>query len=272
MTKIGIITDSSACLPADVSGGSGVAIIPIAVHLPSEIVLDGDPGAAERVYSAIEAGEALKSEAPSAADYLEAIETTEGDAALVITPAVEFTVMHRNALMAADMSDRPVSVLDCRTAAAAHGLVVMEALKAAGAGEGLEAVRVAAEAAASRAELCAKIDTLESLERGGRVPSDTIERARRMDIRPVFRLDQGTVEPLGVQQSNEAALRSIGREFNARGGSDCQSAAVFHALRSEDAAELAASLGAGYKTLRISPSMATHTGAGVVGVAWLRRR
>lgn len=272
MRRIGVVTDSSACLPADVCRRLGITTVPISVHLPAEEdVRDGQSGASERVFGAMADGQSLKSEAPSAADYLHAMDEAGGEGLVVVTPAVEFTVMYRNARLAAEVAERPVRVVDCRTAAAAHGLVVLEAARAAAAGAGLEEVTAAAEAAAMRAELCAKLDAIEPLERSGRVPSDTIARARGMRIRPVFRLAQGTVEPLGVQQSRHAALRRLVRELRARGGGDSDRILVFHALRPDEAAELQAELGGEPEVVEFSPSMGIHTGAGVVGVAWLRR-
>ena len=272
MGKTFVITDSSACLPDVTAAGAGVTVVPISIHLQDEVLVDGRPGTQERVLSALGAGESVKSAAPSAADYIDAIDNCAGHSVLIITPATEFTVMHRNAVIAAKVADRRVAVVDCRTAAAAHGLVVLEALKAAARGAGLDETRAVAEDAASRAELCARLETLDPLERSGRVPSPTIERARRKDLMPVFRLDQGTVEPLGVRKSSEAARIAICTEFDARDGKVRHSVAVFHSSRPREASKLGSALGVDHATVPLSPSMAVSTGAGVVGVAWLRRR
>jgi DegV family protein with EDD domain len=271
LKKVDVVTDSSACLPPALADELGIRIVPIPVHLPSGEVHDGDPGASEEVYAAIESGEAVKSEAPSAADYLAAIESTTSASIVVVTPAVEFTVMHRNAWLAAQMAERRVVVIDCRTAAAAHGLVVIHAARAAASGSSFEEVKSVIEAGSSRAELCAKLDALESIEQSGRVPSTTLEGARRMRVRPVFRLHLGTVEPLGLQQSNGAALRRISREFESRGGKGSEAVAVFHAARPDEAGELSAAVSGDPMILEFSPSMGIHTGSGVVGVAWLKR-
>ena len=269
---VALIADSSACLPPGVTDALGVRVLPIAIHLPSGDVHDGSPNAPQLVYGALQAGEPVKSSAPPTVEYLSAIEEADAPSVVVITPAIEFTVMYRNAVLAAEMAERTVTVVDSRSAAAAHGLVVMAAAEAAagGASEG-EVVR-AAEDASRRAELVGVLDSLEFIRRSGRVPSVALELAERLGVRPVFRLDGGRVERLGVPRSSEAAIRRVRKEAALRGLTPSSPRTVFHAASSARAEELRAALGGPASVVEFSPSMGIHTGPGVVGVAWLRDR
>jgi fatty acid-binding protein DegV len=56
------------------------------------------------VYDALAHGEPVKSSPPSTGAYLVAIEEAKASAVVVITPAAEFTTMHHNALLAADLA------------------------------------------------------------------------------------------------------------------------------------------------------------------------
>jgi DegV family protein with EDD domain len=268
--QVALITDSSACLPPEVTDRLGVRVLPIAIHLPSGDIDDGTPRASELVYGALAAGEPVKSSAPATVEYLSAIEEAGGSSVVVITPAIEFTVMYRNAVLAAEVAVRPATVVDSRAAAAAHGLVVMAAAEVAAAG-GTEAEVVrAAEEASRRAELVGVLDSLEFIRRSGRVPSVALELAERLGVRPVFRLDGGRVERLGVPRSPEAALRRVRREAAQRGLSLASPSMVFHAASPARAEELRTALGGLAMVVEFSPSMGIHTGPGVVGVAWLR--
>ena len=273
--RVALITDSSACLPPQVTDRLGVRVLPIAIHLYSGDIHDGAPHAPELTYGALEAGEPVKSSAPATVEYLSAIEAADAaDAAsvVVITPAIEFTVMYRNAVLAAEMAERTVAVVDSRAAAAAHGLVVMAAAEVAAAG-GTEAEVVrTAEDASRRAELVGVLDSLEFIRRSGRVPSVALELAERLGVRPVFRLDGGRVERLGVPRSSEAAIRRVRKEAALRGLTPSSPRTVFHAASSARAEELRAALGGPASVVEFSPSMGIHTGPGVVGVAWLRDR
>jgi len=267
---VALITDSSACLPPEVTDRLGVRVLPIAIHLSSGDIHDGTPNAPELVYRALAAGEPVKSSAPATVEYLSAMEEADAASVVVITPAIEFTVMYRHAVLAAEMAERPVSVVDSRAAAAAHGLVVMAAAEVAAAG-GTEAEVVrAAEDASRRAELVGVLDSLEFIRRSGRVPSVALELAERLGVRPVFRLDGGRVERLGVARSSEGALRRVRKEAALRGLSASSPRMVFHAASPARAEELRAAVGGKATIVEFSPSMGIHTGPGVVGVAWLR--
>lgn len=268
--RVAVITDSSACLPRR-RPFSLLTILPITIHLPTEDLTDGTEVAARRVYRALERGDAVKSSSPSALAYLNAIEATEADAAVVITPAAEFTVMHTNARLAAQLATIPVVVVDSRTAAAGHGLVVLATCGAVTSGDWLDEVVRIARDASRRVELVATIDNLDLVRRSGRVPSGTIESAQRLGIRPVFRLRDGVVDRLGIPRSTDAALNRIRREWISGGGESAERTAVFHAARRGAAAELRSLLGEVDFTTQFSPAMGIHTGPGVVGVAWLCR-
>lgn len=270
MARVAVITDSSACLSSPQRERLGVRVLPIRIHLANLDLDDDAPDASGLVYAALQRGEEVKSSAPTALDYLAAAEDSKADAALIVTPAEEFTGMHRSALFARDTASLPVAVVDSRTAAAAQGLVVLAAAEAAASGAPLEDVVTAAEDASRRADLVASLDSLEHVRRSGRVAPAALGLARRLGVRPVFRLSGGTVERLGVPRSAPAALRRIHREWVAAGGEDAGRCAVFHASHPDRAAELGRLVGARALTLEFSASMGIHTGPGLVGVAWVR--
>jgi DegV family protein with EDD domain len=269
MPPTSLISDSSACLLPEAARRFGISVLPIVIHLPSGDIRDGMQEAGAVVYLSLARGESVKSSAPTTLEYLAAMEGTEGDP-VVVTPAAEFTAMYRNAAVAAEISARPVAVVDSRTAAAAHGLVVLAAAEVAAAGGGTEAVVRAAEDAGRRAELVAALADVEHLKRSGRVPSVALDLARQLGIRPVFRLNGGAVERLGVPRSAPAALRRIRREAMARGLDRAGVRVVFHAANPDGAEELRELVGGSDYVTEFSPSMGIHTGPGVVGVAWLR--
>jgi len=266
---ITLITDSSACIPAESSSGLGISLVPILVTIEDQEFPDGvEPGV---LYEALERGRPVKSAAPTPVDYLDAIERAPDGAVVVLTPATEFTHMHRNALLAADMSGRHVTVVDSRTATAGHGLVALAAAEVAAAGGGVDDVVAAAEDAGRRAELVACLESLEYLRQSGHVPAIALGLANHLQVRPVFRMRGGTAERTGLPRSERGALERIAKAWRQGCGPDAVQPAVFHAGRPERAQELAAMLGGAAFVTEFSAAMAIHTGPGVVGAAWLRR-
>lgn len=270
MPKTAVVTDSSACLPPELADRLGIAVVPITIHLPDGDLADGMPEAPSAVYSALRAGAAAKSSAPTPAEYLAAVEDRGADGVLIVTPATEFTGMSRSAAVAAKVAGRRVAVLDSRTAAAAQGLVVLSAAQAAAEGAGFDEVLRVGESAVRRAELVAALDGLDHITRSGRVPPMALGLARRLGVRPVFRFSGGQAVRVGVPRSEEASFRRIRAEWAGRGGPGAERTAVFHAAASGRGERLAAVLETDAVRMEFGPSMGIHTGPGLVGVAWLR--
>src|SRR5262245_717952 len=165
-----VVTDSTAGVDRQADDGvnSDLVVVPVGVLFTDRESGDGDVEAAD-VYRRLDRGEVVKSHAPPAAAYLDAIEAGNHAGALVLTPAHEFTVMAHNARVAAELASRPTVVVDTRTAAAGQGLVVRAALAAARAGAGLDEVSEVARDAAARVELIAAILDSTQLEHSGHV-------------------------------------------------------------------------------------------------------
>lgn len=314
-----VVTDSSACLP--VGARRGVVVLPLTVHLPHADLPDDADDAGRRVYAALRAGETVTTSPPQTVDYLLACERPGVDATVIITPAAEFTVMHANAELAAQLADRPVSVVDSRTAAPAQGLVVRAVSQAVEHGASLTAAVHAARHAARRAELVATLDNLLPLTGSGRgglgpfpqlwaappdpPPARTPPADRRparpppdrpagqgtnktlvalptastrhrspqnanpeVGVRPVFSLRSGTITPL--PPAHGTGLRELVGAWRHGGGPDADLSVVFHASCRGRAEQLAARLDGPSDIVPFSPAMGAHTGAGVLGVAWLR--
>jgi DegV family protein with EDD domain len=270
MQRVAIVTDSSACVPPALVRRLGIRVLPLVVHFADETVADGADRLSARVYEAIAQGEPVKSSPPSPAEYLNAIEESGAREVVIITPATEFTSMHRNALLAAELADRPTEVVDSRTAAAGQGLVVAATAKVARAGRSLSEVASAADDASARVDLIACLSDLGPIRDSGRVPPRALDVSDRSRVRPVFRLSNGVVEPLAAPRDTAAALRRIHREWRDAGGPDAGDPTVFHAGREDEAQKLADLLGRVELVTEFSAAMAIHTGPWVTGVAWLK--
>jgi DegV family protein with EDD domain len=271
MGTVGLVTDSSACLPAQIADRAGIGVVPVTIHLSSRVVPGDDPVAARLVYDALRRDEPVKSSAPTPLEYLQAIDDLEVDSVIVVVPAEEFTVMRRNAMVGAGLARHPVTVVDSRTAASAQGLVVGAAAAAIAAGGSHDDVVEVIEDASRRAELVAMLDQLRYVRRSGRVSAAALGLAEELGIKPVFRLRDGRVERVAIPRSEGAALERIAREAARHGLPQGDGAVVFHASSPARADRLVGRLGVTAPPVEFSPGMGIHTGPGVAGVAWLRR-
>ncbi|HEX7094851.1 MAG TPA: DegV family protein [Acidimicrobiales bacterium] len=258
-----VVTDSSAVTdPAP-----HLQVVPVTLLFPDGEVTD-HRGATDRVVRAVEQRLPVKSRAPSIVDYVEAVEASEADAAVIITPAAELTTMWRNATNAVYLSDRPIAVVDSRSAAAGQALVVEAARQCAADRGTLADVVAAAENAARRVRLIATVPSAGPIASSGLLPADRVRQVRG-GRNPLFRFAGGSIEVARVTPDGTDPAAALADLWLAEGGMPGEPMTVFTTAGSEDVgARLASAIGAGPPE-PASAVMMVYAGTGVVGLAWL---
>ena len=202
--SVAIITDTVACLPADVAGRLDIRVIPLQVIHKGVTYLDGVDMTADRFFEILATSEELPTTSapvPEAyvALYEELIES--GKEILVICPSYRLTHVFESANIAAGLvrEKRPgavISVIDSGTAAGAQGFVACEAARAAQAGASMAEVIAVASNIMQRAIVIVFLDTLNYLVKGGRVPYIFGWANALLNIKPIIELkplNQGVV-------------------------------------------------------------------------------
>ncbi len=269
--QVAVVTDSSTCLPPELVDKLGLRLVPVTVHLPGTDTIDSAEQLSGRISEAVERDQYVRSSHPFITDYLAAIEESGCEEVAVVTPAMEFAGMFRNASLAAELAPRRAVVIDSRTAAAGQALVAVAGADAAASGGSLESVVEAIEAASRRVELVATLQTLGPIRRGHRVPALALQGEGFEGFRTLFRMADGTVEPLGDVAGDAAALERVAGAFRDGGGTSAERSTVFHADCPELAEQLCNLVGEVDFVSGFSAAMQLHTGPGVVGAAWLPR-
>lgn len=302
-----VVTDSSGRPDPDAVPPGAVSIVPIMILLADRQVRDDEVDPAV-IGAAIAQGEPAKTRAPSVIDYLDAVEGSDAQAAVIVTPAAEVTAMWRHACHTPWLADRPVAVVDSRTAASGQALVVEEAARAAAAGNSLADVVGVAHDAAGRARVLGAVGTAEPLLAAGVVEREQVAacedggtgdggagagrkgdgrdvglgdrdddggRAPRRARPTVFEARQGLIEPLRVLNGDGedpvTALATLyARERRAGEPVAFTGAGAGPDVRAM-AERLAHLVGSNRAPAVSSPAMTIHTGRGVIGIAWLDR-
>jgi fatty acid-binding protein DegV len=277
-----VVTDSSG-RPWRATASPAVVVVPITILLAARQVADDeiDPVLLDEAMSR---GEPVKTRAPSVMDYLDAVESTDAQAAVILTPAAELTAMWRHASHTPWLADRPVAVVDTRTAACGQALVVDAAADAAAAGNSLPDVVAAARDAAGRARVLGAVGTAEPLMAAGMVARARVagEAGEAGDDagddarggRPtIFEARQGSIEPLRVLDGEDpvTALAEL-YAGERRAGSPIAFTGAGAGREVQAMAERLARLtDADHHPEVCSPAMTIYTGRGVIGIAWLDR-
>ena len=271
MRRIGIVTDSSSDLPADLARKRGISIVPLTVRFGSETFVDRVDLTTERFWARLGTpGDLPETAAPSPGvflDVFEAAEKMEGVVCVCLSSRLSGT--YQAAVIAAEEADVPVAVIDSGVVSMALGLSVMAAADVADTGDDLDGVAEAAAGAAARANVYAALDTLEFLERGGRIGRVSALVGGLLDIKPLITLEDGVVGAAGRVRTRAKAAAAVVDHVRRRSISDV--AVLFSGEAPVD--ELLAALagvGANEPTVaELGPVVGTHTGPGVIGVAYL---
>jgi len=280
---VAVITDSAACLPAEIAEHYGIRIVPMEFIHEGRTYRDGVDVTAAEFYELLAKSKRLPtSSAPSPSSYLRAFKAAAEKSShiLTITPATRFTHAFESARTAAEMSREEiptvsVEVLDCGTAAGAQGFVVLAAARAALVESNPSRPLQAARDLMPRVRLIAFIDTLDYLAKGGRVPHAVAWANSLLRIKPIFELlpsGRGAT-PLDRVRIRPKAIDRLVHILRHRSQGDPVHVIIMHTNVLAEAEELKQRISAEFNCAEIyvtdfTPVMGLHTGPGLLGLAF----
>jgi DegV family protein with EDD domain len=283
-TKVAILADSVAQVPADIVRQLDMTIIPFIVNIDGQPYYDGAGLVLSELYRRMRLEKIMPTtSAPPPAAYQQAFRTRlqAGAQALVcITLSGKLSSGYNNACLAAqqvrdEYRDRVIEILDSKQATLAEGFIAIAAARAAQEGQPVEGVLQVAQAAARHVGLAAALDTLEYVARGGRIGKVAYLAGSLVKIRPVVRInEQGLLSPLNNVRTENRAMQVMLDYVASQKGSGRR---LYLAILEADALEQAAKLKAlALKILEpyqvfdaeLTPVMGAHAGPGVIGLSY----
>ena len=295
---VGVVTDSTASLGAQLAAEHDVHVVPLQVvvegtaydeDLGEDPEADsgapdgpGDPVSAGHVADALRRSRPVTTSRPNPEALLEAYEKLAADGVSAIVSvhlSAELSGTVESARLAAERSPVPVRVVDTRQVGMGTGYAALAAAEARDAGGDLDTI---ADAARRRADATASlfyVDTLEHLRRGGRVSALGSLLGTALAVKPILRVVEGRVEAVEkVRTASRALARlqdlAVEAAHASGGGAGLMDVAVAH-LDSEDRAwqladalaeRLSARLASEVAVVGLGAVLGAHTGPGTVAV------
>ena len=154
------------------------------------------------------------------------------------------------------------------------GLVAIAAAQAANNGASVDEVAELARSASTRAHTIALLETLEYLQRGGRIGKAQAMLGSILQIKPMITVQDGEVHELGKARTFAKGLAKLRETALDLGPADA--VAIIHNTTPEAAQAFADSIagilpeGAAPYITRFGPALGVHVGPGAVGVALVR--
>ena len=282
MKKVAIVTDTTACIPREQVEEYAIELVPIQIIFGDKVYLDGIDISPAEFYTLLRQAEKLPTTSGSLpGPFLEAYckASQRAPSILCITLSSKLSGVFNSARLAMEMAKEAlpnvvIEVIDCGTAAAAQGLVVLAAAKAAALGKSLVEVVDIARSVMPRVNLFATLDTLYYLVKGGRVPKVAALASSLLKIKPIFTVNGGEAHPVTNVRTNPGAMKRILKIMGQKivKGQPLH-VAVMHADALDRAIVLRNQISSRFDCAELfitefTPVMGAHTGPGVIGVAF----
>ncbi|MFC2019098.1 DegV family protein [Chloroflexota bacterium] len=218
MSKVGIVTDSTNCLPPELIQEYEIRVAHYHVIIDGKDYRDLIDITPAEFYSLFPKLKTLPTTStPSPGEYVEIFtelaKSTDSIACIIISRALSaaYKAAERaKVIVNAEYPNVTIELIDSNTAAGALGLVTLEAARAANEGKSLAEVIETARNIVPRAKYIAAFDTLKYLIKGGRAPKKAII-GEFLQVKPLIGLvdDTGLVISLGKERGKQKARQKL---------------------------------------------------------------
>lgn len=272
-----VVTDSVSDVSPAIAGELGITVVPLNVTFGNMTYLDGIDMATDEFYERLATADPLPTTStPPPHAFAETYErlAEKADGILVITIGRKLSATADAAIKGCESMKKKcrVKVVASEVAMMAEGLLAIAAAKAARDGAGLDELVRFTESNIRRVGLRIAFDTLDYLQRGGRISKAQALIGSMLGVNPVLGIKDGEVFPFKRERSRVKAVEYL-YDFVA-GYTNIEELAVEDATTPEETGTLVDRLGGVYdKDLiyrtKVSPVIGTNVGPRAIGVAVL---
>jgi len=276
MPTIAIVTDTSSDLLPEQAAEAGIRLVPLTVSFGDETFEAVTELRNEDFYPRLTApGAALpRTAAPNPRQfesaYREALESG-ADGVVCVTLSQKLSATYSSAVQGAKaLEPGSVEVVDSRTTTHALAMIATEAAAFAQGGASLADVVSRTQDLAGRSHLYFAVDTLEYLQKGGRIGRASALLGTLLSIKPILFVEDGAV---GTADKLRTAAKARARLLELVSQRPVERATVLHTLATGVEAfrdEFATLVGLAPETVPIGlvgPVAGTHVGPGMYGVS-----
>lgn len=278
-----VVTDTTACLPADAARAAGVTVVPLHVTVTGRGTVEAREITPAEVAAILASGkERASTSRPSPGEFVAAYREAASRTGAGSLVSVHLSARVSGTVEAAELArdelagELEVEVVDSGVLGMAMGYAVRAGAEAAAGGASVAEVAevVRRRAAASRTWFC--VGTLEHLRRGGRIGRARALLGSALAIKPLLTIRDGEVHPLEkVRTRAKAHARLVERAVEAVEIARAEGQEVDVAVQQLAAEEVAGQL---VQTLRertglvadlteLDPVVSVHAGPGTVAIA-----
>lgn len=282
MSSIAVITDTDSSLPEHIARNYQIEQVPITLHIDGTSYQAGVDLDDHAMFKAIEAtGDYPTTAAPAPDAYVRTYQKAldaGADAILCICVSSEVSATYNAAVMAADMIDADIHVLDSRELSLAQGFMALEAAEVIQAGAGMQETLDHLASLNGKIHTFAVLPSLKFVAMSGRLGKLPASIADTFNIKPILSVQDGKLDVVNRQRTLKKAtelMLSMHAEVVTQ--SHVKRQAFIHSDHLEGAEALAKRVASDFTSeepiffAEFTPGLSVHTGPGVVGIATLEK-
>lgn len=209
---IRIITDSTSDITIEQAAQMNITVVPLKVIFGEKEYKEGVDITIDGFYEKLVKAERLPTTSqPSPDEFLEFYKEGKeaGDSIIVLVIAAKLSGTYQSAMIAKEMADyEDIHVIDTNTGTSALRILVEQAVKLRDEGEKAEKIVNNLMELKERTVLLAMVDTLEFLQKGGRLSKSSAILGALLRFKPIIALKDGA---LGVVGKERGVNKAIGR-------------------------------------------------------------
>lgn len=279
MARIGIVTDSTAHVPDDLLEKYDLRVAHLSVLFGKDAVREHDISTDEFFRRAKASPSLPTSSQPTPAEFQRVYEelAQDHDSIIAVIMSHKLSGTINSARLAAGMladSGVKITVVDTLTAWMGTGLIAVAVGQAAQAGKSHEECVALAEDMVKRMQILLVVDTLEYLQRGGRIGGAQAMIGTMLQIKPVLTVRDGLVQPLERVRTKRKAVERIIDIMADHVKDKPYTAVLGYTTTPDEAEELRTTIRARLPQARdfyvspVSPVVAVHLGPGALGLVY----
>lgn len=207
-----IVTDSTADLPKELVEEYDIEIVPLMVHLGDKTFRDYFDLSPVEFYQMLgETEDFPTTSQPSVEEFLRTYRKLGNEEKIIsIHISTELSATCQSASVALQqLSDWDITIIDSRSASVGLGLIVLEAAKAAKAGADAEEVIKLVERLKSEIKVYFSVDSLDHLQKGGRIGRAQAFAGTMLKIKPLLALEDGVIAPVEKIRGSRKLIRRM---------------------------------------------------------------
>ena len=273
---IKVVTDSTSDLDSAIAEDLGITIVPLNVHFGETVFKDGIDLNTDQFFDKLINGNVFPSTSqPSLGEFVDVYKeiSQPGDVVISVHVSSKLSGTINSAQQAANTLSGTVDVriVDTQQVSMTVGLSAVGAAQAAQEGKSAEECIAIAESVAKRSNFFALFDTLEYLEKGGRIGKARSLIGGLLKIRPILRVEDGEIGQFSKARSRNMGMLKLEQAVRELGKLD--DIAIVYSTDGSDAEKLAATVkellpdGKSPFLTRVGPVIGTHAGPNLVAIA-----